>query len=114
MALRLKSFAEPDALTGRGRLLPGSVAVWLPVQLVAVALTVVLWRAIDVRRWLHARDAETSILQAQVESTRQQVAALRVGKDLMLTALDELCLASTARDFDRRIVSASELMRSQS
>ena len=103
--------AEPGFANER-RLMPGTLAVWLPVQLIVVALTVVVWRANAVRRWLHERDAETTILQAQVEDTRRQVAALRIGKDVMLTALDGLFQANTARDFDRRIVNASELMRS--
>jgi hypothetical protein len=90
----------------------GSIAMWFPLQLVAVALAVVLWRARDVRRWLERRDAETRALEAQIVSTRARIETLRSGKDVMLLALSRLTSASDALDFDALVLVSSAMIRS--
>lgn len=90
---------------------PGSIAVWVPVQLLVLALTVVLWRARSIRRWLHDRDAEANHLRAQVAEARARVGALRSGKELMLTSLARLSKADTPADFDDIILNTSQLIR---
>ena len=86
--------------------------VWIPVQLLAFALGLMLWRARDVRRWLQRRDAETRALRLRIDEARARVAALRSGKDLMHSALDRLTQARDPQEFDELTLTSAEMVRS--
>jgi hypothetical protein len=86
--------------------------MWMPAQLLAFVLGLVLWRGRSVRRWLQRRDVETVALNQRIATTREKVAALRDGRDVMISALDRLAVASDAREFDDLTLSAAEIVRS--
>jgi two-component system LytT family sensor kinase len=88
------------------------IAAWIPAQLLAFALGIVLWRGRSVRRWLQRRDAETLALNGRITETRQKVTDLRAGKDVMISALDRLAMAADAREFDDLTLAAAESVRS--
>jgi hypothetical protein len=88
------------------------IAMWIPAQLLAFALGIVLWRGRAVHRWLQRRDVETLALNRQIEATRQRIAGLRAGKDVMISALDRLAVAVDAREFDDLTLAAAEAVRS--
>ena len=95
-----------------GAIAPASVAMWMPAQLLAFVLGLVLWRGRSVRRWLQHRDVETIALNDRIATTREKVAALRDGRDVMISALDRLAVAGDARAFDDLTLSAAEIVRS--
>jgi signal transduction histidine kinase len=88
------------------------IAKWIPAQLLTFALGVVLWRGRSVRRWIQHRDVETLILNDRITAMREKVAALRAGKDVMVSALDRLAVAVDAREFDDLTISTAEAVRS--
>ncbi len=90
---------------------PGTIAMWFPMEVVAFAFAIVLWRGHGVRRWLHERDAEAQRLHDQVTTARARIGALRSGRDAMLSALGRLRFASDPSAFDRLILRTSELIR---
>jgi signal transduction histidine kinase len=94
-----------------GTFAPPALAVWMPLQLLVLALVIVLWRANDVRRWMQARDAETRTLVNEITALRARIDALRSGKDLMLEALATLMVTPTADDFDRIVLESSDVIR---
>ena len=95
----------PHAIT------PVPIAMWIPAQLLAFALGLVLWRGRGVRQWLQRRDVETLALNDRIAATRDRVAALREGKDVMISALDRLAVAGDARAFDDLVLSAAAAVR---
>ena len=95
-----------------GAIAPASLAMWLPAQFLAFVLGLVLWRGRSVRRWLQRRDVETVALNERIATTREKVAALRDGRDVMISALDGLAIAGDAREFDDLTLSAAEIVRS--
>jgi len=90
---------------------PVRLAMWIPAQLLAFALGLVLWRGRSVRRWLQRRDAETLALNDRIAATRERILHLREGKDVMISALDRLAVAADARVFDDLTLSAAETVR---
>jgi hypothetical protein len=95
-----------------GAIAPASIAMWMPAQLLAFVLGLVLWRGRSVRRWLQRRDVETLALNDRIAATREKVAALRDGRDVMISALDRLAVAGDAREFDELTLATAETVRS--
>lgn len=89
----------------------GSAVVWFPLEVLVFALAIVLWRGRSVQRWLHQRDGEAHALRAQIRTTRARVAALRSGREMMVSALARLSFAHHPAEFDRLIMGTSDLIR---
>jgi hypothetical protein len=100
-----------EAATHSTAVVRAPIAMWVPAQLLAFALGLVLWRGRGVRRWLQRRDADTRELNARIAATRETVLELRSGKDVMIGALERLAGAVDAREFDDLTLSAAEAAR---
>ncbi|MEP6495005.1 MAG: histidine kinase [bacterium] len=95
-----------------GRLVTPFVAMWIPFQVLLLALVVVVWRARGVHRWLQQRDVEAAALRASIATMRTRIATIESGKSIMLSALDCLMDVRDPHEFDRRVLDSCDQVRS--